>query len=215
MSYLLRVWLPDRPGSLGSLAVALGEAGADIISLDVVDRLDGVAVDDIVVSVPNGTMPDTLITAAEQLDGVAVDSLRPFGGVLDAHGDLELIDVISGAGDRAPHLLVDELPAALRVGWALVAEATPEGFRSVAGGAAAPEWAGSAVPALVGVDRAVELDDDEVPEQWRAMDTALAAAPLVRGHVLVVGRPGGPSFRPSEIARLNYLTGILRSLQAG
>lgn len=215
MSYLLRVWLPDRPGSLGSLAVALGGVGADIISLDVVDRLDGVAVDDIVVSVPNGTMPDALITAAEQLDGVLVDSLQPFGGILDAHRDLELIDVIAGAGERAPQLLAEELPAALRVGWALVAAPTSEGFRPVARGPAAPEWEGSGVPALDGVDRAVELDDDEVPEQWRAMDTALAAAPLVRGHVLVVGRPGGPSFRPSEIARLNYLTGILRSLRAG
>ena len=35
-SYLLRVQLEDRPGSLGSLAVALGTVGADILSLDVV-----------------------------------------------------------------------------------------------------------------------------------------------------------------------------------
>src|SRR4029079_251447 len=37
-SYLLRVQLEDRPGSLGSLAVALGSVGADILSLDVVER---------------------------------------------------------------------------------------------------------------------------------------------------------------------------------
>ena len=40
-SYLLRVQLEDRPGSLGSLAVALGSVGADILSLDVVERGDG------------------------------------------------------------------------------------------------------------------------------------------------------------------------------
>ena len=33
-SYLLRVKLEDRPGSLGSLAVALGSVGADILSLN-------------------------------------------------------------------------------------------------------------------------------------------------------------------------------------
>ncbi|MFV0493456.1 MAG: amino acid-binding protein, partial [Mycobacterium sp.] len=31
-SYLLRIELIDRPGSLGSLAVALGSVGADILS---------------------------------------------------------------------------------------------------------------------------------------------------------------------------------------
>jgi len=40
-SYLLRVQLEDRPGSLGSLAVALGSVGADILSLDVVERSAG------------------------------------------------------------------------------------------------------------------------------------------------------------------------------
>lgn len=215
MSYLLRVSLPDRPGSLGSLAVELGTVGADIVSLDVVDRFDGVAVDDIVVDVPHGTLPDTLITAAERLEGVVVDSLRPFGGILDAHRELELIDAVSGAGRRAPQLLADEIPSTLRVGWALVVEATADDCRLVARGDSAPMWDGAVVPALVGLERATGLDDDEVPEQWRAMDTALAAAPLALGHVLVVGRPGGPSFRPSEIARLNYLTGILRSLNTG
>ena len=49
VSYLLRVYLQDRPGSLGLLAVSLGSIGADILSLDVVERGEGYAVDDIVV----------------------------------------------------------------------------------------------------------------------------------------------------------------------
>ncbi len=218
MSYLLRVLLPDLPGSLGSLAVALGTAGADIVSLDVVDRFDGVAVDDIVVEVPHGTFPDTLITAAEKLDGVVVDSLRPFGGILDPHRELELIDAVAaaGAGAGAARMLADELPAVLRVGWALVVEVTGDGgILLVARGDSAPLWEGGEVAVLRGLSRAAALGDDDVPAEWTAMDTALAAAPLNSGHVLVVGRPGGPSFRPSEIARLGYLTGILRSLHAG
>ena len=218
MSYLLRVMLPDRPGSLGSLAVALGKVDADIVSLDVVDRFDGVAVDDIVVEVPHGTFPDALITAAEKLDGVVVDSLRPFGGILDAHRELELIDAVAaaGAGARAARMLADELPAVLRVGWALVVGVTGDAAcRLVARGESAPMWEGGEVSVLRGLDRATALDDDDVPAEWISMDTALAAAPLSSGHILVVGRPGGPSFRPSEIARLGYLTGILRSLHAG
>ena len=91
-SYLLRIQLVDRPGSLGSLAVALGSVGADILSLDVVERSAGSAIDDLVIELPPGAMPDTLITAAESLPGVRVDSLRPHTGLLEAHRELELLD---------------------------------------------------------------------------------------------------------------------------
>ena len=39
-SYLLRVRLPDQPGVLGRVATALGNVGADIESIVVVDRAD-------------------------------------------------------------------------------------------------------------------------------------------------------------------------------
>lgn len=45
------------------------------------------------------------------------------------------------------------------------------------------------------------------------MDTALAVAPLCDPHTAVLlGRPGGPEFRPSEVARLGYLAGIVATL---
>ncbi|MBI3692307.1 MAG: amino acid-binding protein, partial [Mycolicibacterium aromaticivorans] len=105
-SYLLRVQLADRPGSLGSLAVALGTVGADILSLDVVERGPGWAIDDLVVELPLGAMPDMLITAAEQIKGVRVDTIRPHTGLLEAHRELELIDHIAAAGNRAAKLQV-------------------------------------------------------------------------------------------------------------
>jgi hypothetical protein len=45
------------------------------------------------------------------------------------------------------------------------------------------------------------------------MATTLAAAPLGDQHTAVVlGRPGGPAFRPSEVARLGYLAGIVATI---
>jgi hypothetical protein len=32
---------------------------------------------------------------------------------------------------------------------------------------------------------------------------------------LVVGRPGGPAFRPSELARLSHLAGIVTTILGG
>ncbi|MQB01701.1 MAG: ACT domain-containing protein [Actinobacteria bacterium] len=50
MRVVLRVSLPDRPGALSAVAAALSRAGADIACLDVIDRGDGIAVDDICVT---------------------------------------------------------------------------------------------------------------------------------------------------------------------
>lgn len=215
-SYLLRVRLDDRPGSLGSLAVALGSVGADILSLDVVERASGYAIDDLVVELPPGGMPDMLITAAEALNGVRVDSIRPHTGLLEAHRELELIDHIAAADDKVAMLqvLADESPRVLRVGWCTVVALHESGPRRVVGSPSAPETEADAAPWLP-LEHACTLDGgaDWVPRVWRDMDTTLAAAPLGDTTTAVMlGRPGGPDFRPSEVARLGYLAGIVATI---
>lgn len=214
MSYLLRVTVPDRPGSLGGLAVALGSVDANIVSLDVVEHYDGAAIDDIVVDVPTGALPDTLITAAESLDGVTVVSLRPFDGRIGAHQELQLIDAASTSGAQALEVLAHELPGVLGVSWALIASNSDSGSRLVARGASAPANTDTlSVPVPV-EDRAIEIDPATtgLPDSWTVMDTALATASLGEGLVLVIGRIGGPDFRPAELARFGYFAGIVSSV---
>ena len=215
-SYLLRVRLLDRPGSLGSLAVALGSVGADILSLDVVERISGSAIDDLVVDLPPGSMPDTLITAAEALPGVRVESIRPHTGLLEAHRELELIDHVAAAAGWSDKLrvLANEAPRVLRVGWSMVGRSTDSGFERLVGSPGSPETPVTSAPWLP-LHHPVALDGTAhwVPKLWRDMDTTLAAAPLGDPSCAVMlGRPGGPEFRPSEVAQLGYLAGIVATL---
>ncbi len=214
-SYLLRLERVDRPGSLGSLAVALGSVGADILSLDVVERSRGHAIDDLVIELPPGAMPDTLITAAESLSGVRVDSVRPHTGLLEAHRELELLDHVAAAGDRESRLqvLVDEAPRVLRVSWCTVLRSSDSELQRLAASPGAPETRAVSAPWLP-IEQAAALDGtaDWVPQAWRDMDITMVAAPLGDSHTAVVlGRPG-PEFRPSEVARLGYLAGIVATM---
>jgi hypothetical protein len=214
VSFLLRVVLPDRPGSLGAVATALGDAGAGILGVDVVERAGGHAVDDLAVELPAGRPPDVLITAAESVPGVQVESVRPHSGRLETHRELELVEAITVEPAQGLHLLAEGVPRIFRAGWALVA--IREGTRSyrLAESSAAPETRAGDLP-WVPLAKAIVVDPAVhwVPEPWTHLDTELAAAPFGSGpRVLVVGRPGGPAFRPSELARLAHLAGIVTTV---
>lgn len=212
MSYLLRVVLPDRPGMLGAVATALGEAGGDIVSLDVVERGPDGAVDDLVVAMPPGGLADRLITAAQRVPGVVVESLRPYYGAEDLHRDLELVDVLAASPADGLSLLVANAPGVFRAGWAVLLGTGPvEGSPAVLGASAgAPDVDGLVLPWLP-LPSACRLDPraEWVPERWQALGTELAAAPVgVPDRAVLLGRPGGPRFRASEVLRLTHLAGI-------
>ena len=74
--YQLKILLPDRPGSLGTIASAIGSAGCDIRSLSVLPAVDGIGYDDILVAVP-GTDPTDLVEVLSAIGGVTVISIEP------------------------------------------------------------------------------------------------------------------------------------------
>ncbi|GAB3564306.1 amino acid-binding protein [Amycolatopsis endophytica] len=211
MSFLIRVQLPDSPGTLGAVATALGMIGADILSVDVVERGGGVAIDDMVVELPSGRLPDAVITAAESVEGVEVDAVRPYAGVLDTHRELELVEEIAAQPASGLSVLVEGVPRIIRAGWAIVVSVSEPGVDRLASSSAAPEAPITDLPWLP-LERATILDaeDSWVPETWQELGTELAATPLGKpDRALLVGRPGGPMFRAAEVARLAHLAGIV------
>ena len=211
MSYLLRLVVPDRPGILGAVATALGEAGIDIVSVDVLERGGGVAVDDVVVELPRDRVPDSLITAVRGVPGVEVEALRPFAGPLDTHRELELLEALARtAEDAAGKLLAAELPRVFHAGWAVVLSATSDAWEVAAASEAAPGFEGLALPWMpLPGPRLLSSEDEWMPERWREMAIEMMVAPYGGpGCAVVVGRSGGPAFRRSELLRLAHLTGI-------
>ena len=210
LSFLIRVQLPDTPGTLGKVATALGNIGADILSVDVVERSGGTAIDDLVVELPADRMPDVLITAAESLDGVEVDAVRPYAGVLDTHRELELVEEVAEDPRNGLRLFTEGVPKIIRAGWAVTLSSDGKGVTRLAASAAAPE-ADVDMPWLP-LQRATVLDAeaDWVPETWQQLGTELAATPVGKpDRALLVARPGGPMFRAAEVARLAHLAGIV------
>ena len=74
--FRLHVSLPDRPGSLGAVASAIGFAGGDIRGLVVMKSEEGRGYDDITVAIP-GSDPTDLLNILTDIGGVEVISVMP------------------------------------------------------------------------------------------------------------------------------------------
>ena len=216
MSFLLRVTLPDRPGALGLVASALGTVGADIISVDVIDRGHGYAVDDLVVDLPPGRLPDSLVSAATSVEGVRVESIRPYAAAFDPNRELELIDniIAQPAGSLGP--LADGITRIFRAGWTLVLgePTTVDGVLVapvLARGQAAPEIEHLPVPWWpVAHAQTINGLSDWLTDAWNDDTTEVAATPMGT-RAVIVGRPA-MRWLPGELARLSHLAGIVNGV---
>jgi catechol 2,3-dioxygenase-like lactoylglutathione lyase family enzyme len=211
VAYLLRLLLPDRPGTLGEVAGALGAAGIDILALDVVEHADGRAVDEMVLNLPAGLMPDSAVSACTAVAGVTVEFVTPYPAGAPLSRDLEVLEQLAADPARAEHVLAEAVPDLFRLAWGVVVR--------VVDGCGEVEHASLGAPA-----------DGRLPTPWLPLSRAervevagssssawtgvlAAAAPLAgRDRALVIGRYGGPQVLDSEVARLGYLATLAATL---
>ncbi|MBC9734287.1 ACT domain-containing protein [Nocardioides marmotae] len=199
MPFLLRVELPDVPGSLGRLATAIGEAGGDIEAIEIVEkRHDGTALDDVLLEMSGGAMPDSVVSACNQLDGVQVVWISRYAAGGNLVLDLEAVEELTAKPAEAVDRCVDLLPITFRADWAARVhrvsgvrhrtEAAPDGLE------------------FVEIDRTerLEMEGDDV--------TIYAAVRLDGNEIIVIGRRGGPEFLDSELARLDHLVGLAQTM---
>lgn len=212
MSHLLRIALPDVPGSLGAVASALGGVGVNIDAIEIVEhRADGVAVDDFFIRLQPGVMPDAAVSAVHRLDDVHVMWVSRYPTAGNFHLDLEAVELIAEEPRRAHEILTEIVPRTFRSDWAMVIGidgTSADGVRVVSASPGAPEVASGLGAQWLPLERAARL---AAPSEWGP--TLLGAAPLGSpDRVVVFGRHGGPEILDSELARLALLATLAATI---
>lgn len=81
-SFIVRVWMPDRPGALGAVASRIGAAGGDVVGIEIIEQGAGRAIDELVVHLPDASRVRLLIDEVSEVDGVDVEEVRPTSDVV-------------------------------------------------------------------------------------------------------------------------------------
>ena len=212
MPYLLRVELPDVPGSLGAVAAAIGRAGGDIEAIEIVEhRADGTAVDDVLLETAPGVMPDSLVSACNGLDGVRVLWVSRYGAGGNLFLDLEAVEALTQSPATARDEIVDLLPITFRADWGMRLRRKGDHVKVMHRTSAAPEVPGGDLTWFPAT-HALRLD---LPPEWATpLDgTLVAGAPLGgKDELVLFGRRGGPEILDSELARLGHLAALAASI---
>jgi len=207
-TFVVRVWLPDRPGALGQVASRIGAVRGSVVGIDILERGAGRAIDELVVELPDPGLVDLLVQEIGQVDGVDVEDVRPADGTThDPRLDvLETAAVLVGATTVTSLLdaLCDHGGRVLGATWSAVVQLDTGEVLAATGGAPPGVWLGAFLAGSRS-SGAAQVDD-------------LAWAPMPAcGLAVVAGRDVG-AFRSRERRQLAALARIvdtrLRELMA-
>jgi hypothetical protein len=204
-SFVVRVWVPDRPGALGAVASRIGAVHGDLVGIDILERGAGRAIDELVVDLASEDLVPLLISEIGEVDGVDVEDVRPAASAfvdprLDALESaaflVERTDVADLLGAMAGRSAQD-----LQADWAAVVDPASSTPTVTVGEAPPAAWL---VAFVAGSRVAVPSDSDRGPD-----DVAWAPIGSTEGDaVIVLGRRGRP-FRARERRQLAALARIV------
>lgn len=202
-SYIMRVWMPDRPGALGAVASRIGAVRGDLWGIDILERGGGRAIDELVVHLPDAELLPLLIEEVGEVDGVDVEDVR---AMVSAMRDPRLAALETAATlveQTSPgallETLVDEAEADFETTWVMVVDLDASAAVVTAGETPPVTW----VTAFVhGMGTAAAVSSRPTGPD----DVACAALPRT-SMALVLGRTGRP-FRSRERRQLAALASI-------
>jgi hypothetical protein len=190
----LRVSLTDRPGALAALAHALAGVGANVVSVQVTEREQGRAVDDLLLDWPYERPFDAVVRAVDGCDGARLHGLRHVSDIALSR-DCDAMQQVIDQPHRAVETVVDALPHLMLADWCAAFDRRWP--REVVYGTAGsplplPETTGP-------MDR---------PRAFSVREEAFMLLQVPRASMrLIVGRYDGPAFSRSEVDRAAALVG--------
>jgi hypothetical protein len=201
-TFIVRVWLPDRPGALGAVASRVGAVRGDVVGIDILERGGGRAIDELIVQLPDASLLGLLVSEVGEVDGVDVEDVRPAAGLRDARLDaLDTAAVLVSA--PTPTALLQELVGRAQVGfesdWAAAVHVDDRLLVAAEGTPPPPAWLAAFVAGSQSSAAVVAGDCGPDDAAWSVLDgTSLA---------VVLGRRGRP-FRARERRQLGALARI-------
>ena len=213
MLFTLRISLLDRPGMLALVAGGLGQIGADIVTLDVVDRGDGRATDVFCVQAREG-LAEAIRRSVEGVPGAVVEAIRPVSAPPDPSSPLHLAaEMTSGDEDVLP-FLVRRLPVVLWASWSMAVRVGDDEPVLLARGPGAPTGMAFDTPWLPLYEACRLPAAQWMPSPWRISASTgtleMAAAPLGDDgtSAVLIARKWGARFLPVEVRQLGILATI-------
>lgn len=202
--HLVRVQLPDRPGSLGTVASAMGSCGADISAMEIIEKAADHVVDDFMLTLPPGVLIDELVSSCNMIDGVQVLWVSRYPDSWGLEGDIELLDRMVADPDNGVEILVSSAPVVFHCQWGALV--SPDGELLLAT-ELAPDLDAATVALLgdLGSAHRCCLPADFLP-LWGEQEVAVC--PCGDGRAVVLGRTGGPTFVATTLRRLSHLVAL-------
>lgn len=202
-TFVLRVWLPDRPGALGAVASRIGAVRGDLVGIDILETGGGRAIDELAVELPSEDLVPLLVDEVGQVDGVDVEEVRPVDGALPD----PRLDALETAAVLVQQTRVDDLLGVLSAeaqrdfaaDWAAVVSAGDGGVLAGTGEWPEPAWLAAFLSGSS--SSATAAGGDAGPD-----DVAFALFPG-GGIALVLGREG-KAFRARERRQLVALAKV-------
>jgi hypothetical protein len=180
-TYLLRVWLPDRPGALGAVASRLGSVGADVLGIEVLERGADRAVDELLLALPDTARTELLLAELAEVDGVAVEDLREVPDVRAERG-VDLLELLADLSllpepSEVPVQLLAALGYRFDLDWAAIVDTEVSEVRATFGDPPTSDWL---------VAYAVGAASSEAPGAALTRDVAIGRVDVA--SVLLAGR---------------------------
>jgi hypothetical protein len=115
-----------RPsGGLGAVATALGEAGANIHAMELVERDGGYVVEDFLVRLSPDRLIESVVAACHKIPDVSVDWVSRYPSDGNLQSDQETLESVTKDPGHAAEILLAASPVVFRAHWALLISVSP------------------------------------------------------------------------------------------